>query len=260
MTLAEIAHWIGNSAFWFVVVENSRAAEAAKSTSLKSYYLVKVTGVGDYMSTDTLKVERTKLTSGETGEMIKLQRNRREASLLNRDVDEDDMPRLFSRIKESRFSKVLESEWRNSPWQNPEWALFPDNLNCSTWHSPKNTHTIAFSGVGLTDTKWGVRVEMDDVVLVDISSDFSNVPAAWVPGLVDVGSTSRLLSCPHWTDEDHAELLMQSDWMEEALLGDVSRTKYWIVTLSRGGANGDLKGEKRQITKGVAEEWLRHKQ
>lgn len=211
--------WFNNSAFCFTCSEYSRAAVLEKNPAIQKTYFVKVSGVGENATTDTIKIERAKLSISQAKNVT--------------DFKEWDALDLVSKTKD-KMTAVSETSWAPDIFNHPDWPILPlKESSESKWASPGGNHVIKAAEQGVwTDMDSGVVISLNDQTVIGVAENEIRLDQPPARKYIQIGPTSRLLSEPRWITGTSAQLIMQSNWVTEALLGEVSSTQFWLVTLT----------------------------
>jgi hypothetical protein len=232
--------WVDNSTVVFVHSENGRAAALEENPPIKTYYLVKVTGVGEEMSTDTIAVSRTPVTGAHRRYLESLEHPHScDAGKLLADLDS--------------LSTYSEKNLQPDIFSHPEWPLLPNGEGgASSWLSPDNKHLLeAKLEHYYTDSHAGVGISLNQQPVVTIRKPDED-QREMASEHVTIGPTSRLLTEPRWLSNTKAEMVMQSKWVGEALLGDDTQTKYWLITVDAEGQTSGPAVAKKELSRAEA--------
>jgi len=190
MTMTAYHEWLDEDSLCFVHGEHTRVAEQASMPGLARYWFVQVDGVGEGMSTDTIKVMRARLTDDEVKRLFEAL-----------GPGKTTWPyQQFARACKGRMAPVSEESFEHDIFNHPEWPVLPAGAK-DTYESPDGSHAISFSRDRIeTDMSYGI------VVMVD-----GEEVASWPLG--------RVLAPPVWVSNSSAEIVVQEGWVEKALTG-----------------------------------------
>lgn len=210
--------WISNETFIFLVAEHIREADLLDNPKIKQHWFVRVDGAGDGLTTATLRVRRAPLNDEETIHlnqlMTRLQTAHNDEARVSavqqlKTWQAADLPKAIH----ARLVPVTKNSFASDLLADvvPQFLLGFDPI------SPGGSHKLnVFADGDYTDTQSKVGVKVDDRYDLDLG----------------LGNVSRLVSTPVWIDDTHAQLQVQTGWVEEQLLGPPHRSKTWTVTLS----------------------------
>ena len=222
MELRTPIRWLDKESFGFVIDENPNLAVSSKDKRIVQRYLVRVSGVGEKLTTDSLKVERVKLddylvVAGDES--------------LAYYLDVGSLTKEYAQ----KFQPVTENDWQPDVWKRDAWKAYPDTEGKDAVSSPDGKHILSW-GVcrEFHDSPFGIQVRLDDKIIVscqDYKPDTYDTGTSASEEFYNVGAVSRLLSLPVWESATKVRFVVQGNWAAQAVLGDIKPTKYTVFEI-----------------------------
>jgi len=205
MAMTAYHKWLDNDTICFVHGEHTRVAEQANMPGLAKYWFVQVDGVGEGMSTDTIKASRARLTDDEVKRLSEA-----------RVTGKVDWPfRDLAEACKGRMAPVMPDSFDPDVFNHPDWPVLPLNAEVGV-SSPDGSHIFSLGRDRIeTDMSYGV------VLMVD-----GEEVASWPLG--------RVLALPVWTNDSSAQVLIHAGWVAKVLTGKGETTDSLVsVSISK---------------------------